>query len=301
MKNHQDNIRALPALLLTPAAVGKLKAAGDSTSFNATAEALIAHEKLRGTALADAALNAQERRLAQPILEYAQALTIDIYLHEGFLQTKDVRMKYFMDGFQLTFKIKAKVQATHIARTNHPQEIESYKTNIIGALQQNFIRASHFQRTETLKNVPHSDLYKRSFRAKHVLRVNSFIEQMFHFLNEASQLKAISNLLLQLVRIFALSFNSSLPSRDSASSQNSTYRPYSLHPARSIILDAEILQHHEQTPTQNAHSKKTPCHPDAGQPHLRRNSKPTHIAWPPAIKRDRACLFPRFSSTKEAM
>ena len=77
MKNHQDNANALPALLRTASSVNTLEtnslccaAAGIIAPFSATAEALIPHEKLRGAALADATLNAQERPLAQPVLGY---------------------------------------------------------------------------------------------------------------------------------------------------------------------------------------------------------------------------------------
>ena len=77
MKNHQDNANALPALLRTPASVYTLEtnslccaAAGIIASPSATTEALIPHEKLRGAALADATLNAQERPPAQPVVGY---------------------------------------------------------------------------------------------------------------------------------------------------------------------------------------------------------------------------------------
>jgi hypothetical protein len=73
MKNHQDNISTLPALLRTPASVDALEtssiccaAAGIIAPSGATAEALIPHEKLRGAALSDATLTAPERPLAQP-------------------------------------------------------------------------------------------------------------------------------------------------------------------------------------------------------------------------------------------
>ena len=77
MKNQQDNICALPALLCTEGGVDTLEtnslccAAADIIApLSATAEALIPHEKLRGAALADATLNAQVRPLAQPVLGY---------------------------------------------------------------------------------------------------------------------------------------------------------------------------------------------------------------------------------------
>lgn len=75
MKNHQDNTSALPALLCADSGVNTLEtnslccaAAGIIAPSSATAEALIPHEKLRGAALADATLNAQECPLAQPAL-----------------------------------------------------------------------------------------------------------------------------------------------------------------------------------------------------------------------------------------
>lgn len=80
MNSHQDNISTLPALLRTPVSVDTLEtnsfccsAAGNIASSSATAEALIPHEKLRGAALANATLNAQERPLAQPAVGYTRA------------------------------------------------------------------------------------------------------------------------------------------------------------------------------------------------------------------------------------
>jgi hypothetical protein len=49
-------------------------AAGIIAPLSATAEALIPHKKLRGAALTDATLNAQERTLAQPALGYKSPL-----------------------------------------------------------------------------------------------------------------------------------------------------------------------------------------------------------------------------------
>lgn len=86
MKNHQNNTSALPALLRTASSVNTLEtnslccaAAGNIAFYNATADALIPQEKLRGAALADATLNAQERSLAQPVVGYTRAFdTIEL-------------------------------------------------------------------------------------------------------------------------------------------------------------------------------------------------------------------------------
>lgn len=72
MKNQQDNTGAQPALLRTAGSVDTLEtnslccaAAGIIAPPNATADALIPLEKLRGAVHADATLNAQEPPLAQ--------------------------------------------------------------------------------------------------------------------------------------------------------------------------------------------------------------------------------------------
>lgn len=80
MKNQQNNTSNLSALLRTANGGDTLEtnslccvAAGIIAPSSTTAEALIPHEKLRGAALADATLNAQERPLAQPVVGYTQA------------------------------------------------------------------------------------------------------------------------------------------------------------------------------------------------------------------------------------
>lgn len=86
MKNQQNNISALSALLRTANGGDTLEtnslccaAAGIIAPLSTTAEALIPHEKLREAALADATLNAQERPLAQPVVGYTRAFaTIEL-------------------------------------------------------------------------------------------------------------------------------------------------------------------------------------------------------------------------------
>jgi len=82
MKNQQDNFPSLSALLRAADSVDTLEtnslcceAAGIIAPSSATTEALIPHEKLRGAALADATLNAQERPPAQPALGYTHTST----------------------------------------------------------------------------------------------------------------------------------------------------------------------------------------------------------------------------------
>jgi hypothetical protein len=81
MKKDLHTTQASTALLRTTNGVDTLEtnslccaAAGIIAPLSATAEALIPHEKLRGAALADATLNAQERPPAQPVVGYKHLL-----------------------------------------------------------------------------------------------------------------------------------------------------------------------------------------------------------------------------------
>ncbi|EUB74439.1 hypothetical protein PMI27_000615 [Pseudomonas sp. GM41(2012)] len=85
MKKDQHTTQASTALLRTANGVNTLEtnslccaAAGIIAPLSATAEALIPHEKLRGAALANATLNAQERPPAQPVVGYTQAQAVTI-------------------------------------------------------------------------------------------------------------------------------------------------------------------------------------------------------------------------------
>lgn len=106
MKNHQDNNSTLPALLRTASGGDTLEtnslccvAAGIIAPLSATAEALIPHEKLRGAALADATLNAQERPLAQPAVGYKAELKALMSIHGVGRQTAG---RIHAAGFRLT-------------------------------------------------------------------------------------------------------------------------------------------------------------------------------------------------------
>lgn len=79
MKNQQENTSAGAALLRITSGVDTPEtnslccaAAGIIATSSATAEALVPHGKLRGAALADAVLNAQDSPLAQPVVAYVQ-------------------------------------------------------------------------------------------------------------------------------------------------------------------------------------------------------------------------------------
>ncbi|SFB54285.1 hypothetical protein SAMN05216248_11126 [Pseudomonas simiae] len=106
MKNQQDNFPSLPALLCAADSVDTLEtnslccaAAGIIAPSSATAEALIPHEKLRGAALADATLNAQERLPAQPAVGYKAELKALMSIHGVGRQTAG---RIHAAGFRLT-------------------------------------------------------------------------------------------------------------------------------------------------------------------------------------------------------
>lgn len=77
MKQEQTNTQTQPALLRCISWVDApvnnslcCAAAGITASFQANAETLIPHEKLRGAAHTEATLIAQNRPLAQPVVGY---------------------------------------------------------------------------------------------------------------------------------------------------------------------------------------------------------------------------------------
>jgi hypothetical protein len=81
MKIDQNTTQTSTALLRNTKSVDTTEtnslcctAAGIIAPLSATAEALIPHEKLRGAALADATLFAQNRPLAQPVVGYKSPL-----------------------------------------------------------------------------------------------------------------------------------------------------------------------------------------------------------------------------------
>ena len=85
MKMDLHSTQASTALLRTANGVDTLEtnslccaAAGIIAFLSATAEALIPHKKLRGAALADATLNAQERPPAQPVVGY---IHVSVYVN----------------------------------------------------------------------------------------------------------------------------------------------------------------------------------------------------------------------------
>ncbi len=95
MTRSQDNTQVQAALLRDDSGIDTpvknslcCAAAGIIASSSATAEALTPHEKLRGAALADATLNAQERPLAQPVVGYTHASSIRNALPESKVDRK---------------------------------------------------------------------------------------------------------------------------------------------------------------------------------------------------------------------
>jgi hypothetical protein len=110
MKNHQENTSALPALLRADSGVDTLEtnslccaAAGIIAPLSATTEALIPHKKLRGAALADATLDAQECPPAQPVVGYKHASGHVEYLsgrRHGLAVPTDTQLATLVEAYQ---------------------------------------------------------------------------------------------------------------------------------------------------------------------------------------------------------
>lgn len=307
MPHAQHTAQTMTALLRNAASVNAQKtkslccaAAGITALASSTTEVRIPHEKLRGAALLGATLNAQIGPLAQPVEGYRGALGACTYLHNAVLQTDNVGRKTIIDNVQPSYKIGTMTITTHVVRPDHSKKIQDNQPSVIGAFEQNLIRAANLQRAKTLKDVPHPSFYKNYARTKGVRGFNSPGKQMLNFLDQASQLEAVRNFLLHLICFFASCLKSPLPSWNGTSGQDGAYRTNRLNPGRCIFLRIEVLQHDKERPPQRTCSQKRPSYPDTCKLHHRRNSQPLHNAWHPAIKKNGACQSFNASSMQEA-
>lgn len=307
MPHAQPTAQAMTALLRNAASVDTQKtkslccaAAGITALASSTTEARTPHEKLRGAATPGATLNAQSGPLAQPVKGYRVELGAWTYLSNTSLQTNNVGREEAIDNIQPSYKADATTVTTQVVRPDHSKKIQNNEPSVIGAFQQNLIRAANLQRAKTLKDVPHTSLCKRYARTKGVRGFGPTGKQMLNFLDEAPQLEAVSNFLLHLIRFFAPCFKSSLPSRNSTSSQDGTNRPNSLRPVSSLLLHTKSIQHNKQCPSQRSYNQKCPDNPYAGDFHFWRHAEFLHASWLPAIKKRSACPFQSLPSMKEA-
>lgn len=303
----QPTAQAMTALLRNAASVDAQKtkslccaAAGITALARNTTEVRTPHEKLRGAARPGATLNAQNGPLAQLVEGYKVELGAWIYLRNTFLQTNNVGWEEAIDNIQPFYKTDSTIETTQVVRPDHSKKIQNNEPSVIGAFQQNLVRAADLQRAKTLKDVPHTSLCKRYARAKGVRGFNSPGKQMLNFLDQASQLEAVRNFLLHLICFFASCLKSPLPSWNGTSGQDGAYRTNRLNPGRSIFLRIEVLQHDKERPPQSTCSQKRPSYPDTCKLHHRRNSQPLHNAWHPAIKKNGACQSLNASSMQEA-
>lgn len=307
MPHAQPTAQAMTALLHNAASVDAQEtkslccaAAGITALACSTTESLIPHEKLRGAATHGATLNAQSWPLAQPVEGYRVELGAWTYLSNTSLQTNNVGREEAIDNIQPSYKADATTVTTQVVRPDHSKKIQDNEPSVIGAFQQNLIRAANLQRTKTLKDVPHTSLCKRYTRTKGVREFDPTGKQMLYFLDEAPQLEAVSNFLLHLICFFTSCFKPPLPSRNNTSSQDGPNRPNRLNPGCSIFLCVEVLQYNKERPPQGTCGDERPNHPDTCKPHHRCNSQPLHNTWHPAIKKSGACQHLYASSMKEA-
>ncbi|WP_416757226.1 hypothetical protein ACMGGD_27965 [Pseudomonas sp. BNK-6] len=306
MPHAQPTAQAMTALLRNAASVDAQKtkslccaAAGITALASSTTEARTPHEKLRGAATPGATLNAQSGPLAQPVEGYRGALGACTYLHNTVLQTDNVGRKTIIDNVQPSYKIGTMTITTHVVRPDHSKKIQDNQPSVIGAFEQNLIRAANLQRAKTLEDVPHPSFYKYYARTKGVRGFNSPGKQMLNFLDQASQLEAVRNFLLHLICFFASCFKSPLPGWNGTSGQDGTYRPNRLNPSSGVLLGVKRIKQHKQRPPQHSYRHKYPNDPNTGDPHLRRHAETFHALWLPAIKKKRACPFPDVASMKE--
>lgn len=240
MKTDQNNTVALSALLRATDSVDApvinslcCAAAGITALPQATAKARIPHEKLRGAATPDATLIAQDRPLAQPVVGYECSSSFSINFRYGVLEANNVGRKIILNLAQTPFEPPPNAGATRVARADRSQKIQNNQPHIIGALEQDLVGSLRLQRTQALKDIQHPSFNKSAIPPKPIgVRLIPLGKQMLYFLNEASQLKAVSYLSLILLGFSSKPLKPSLPSRNSTRCQDRANRTNCLHPAR---------------------------------------------------------------------
>ena len=292
MKNHQDNTSALPALLRAADGVDTLEtkslccaATGIIAPLSVTAEALTPHEKLRGAALADATLNAQERPLAQPALGGKPSGTW-LVLAQKTLFYMFCLLKVLIQQLALIpIMIVKRLPIFELAGNplskcrRHLQNADDLK--IVGA------KLGHWKCIEPIymsrpSQVP--TLYKVS--------VNTRTSKVFIGLHH-NAVQALEHIHLpdrchkkQLLNpaLFLLLLQSVMPNRKRTCSDDGNNRSKSLYPASIVIThNPPILEAPNKQPKTTAQNQKAPNTPDAVSRHKRRNFRHpfSHLLYQP--------------------
>lgn len=299
MKNHQDNSITLPALLRTADRVNTLEtnslccaAAGIIAPTSATAEALIPHEKLRGAALANATLNAQERPLAQLVLGYIALLDTHSNCGRDTCPSGDSQIFFLNHGVenlsrfctlpeQLNLVIVGTKRPQLFHRTNRFRQrflqTENGRNDIIR--KRLYQRVPKYPATllQSGRTVPISRQGIPSIDGTTIQGTNCFIRST---LSQVSGTRL--SLLCSPTRTVYLPFM--LIISNHKRSNDSRYRTDRLYPGSSVLHRIKSPQNDKQSAPKRTDNEEQPNHPDAGDLHSSRSLKLHRRSWPLSIK-----------------
>ena len=286
MKNQQDNTNTLPALLRAADGVDTLEtnslccaAAGITAPISVTAEALIPQEKLRGAALADATLNAQERPLAQP------AVGCIAFLDSNPNRGGDSRSRTDSQIFLLNGGVKNsrgfctpfELFDLLVVSTKGPQPLQHtdrFRKLLLNAEN----TGDHFIRKWLSQSTPKDSTTFPQSNGTVAVRhqgvpyiVGAFTQSKNGFV--CSTLCQVSSARLGLLSRSPSTFNLPLMSiignhKCSNNRGNGTNR---LYPGRSVIHRIKCLQNDKQCPSKRTNNQEHPNHPNTGGLHSRRS------------------------------
>lgn len=288
MKNNDDNTGALSALLRTADSVDTLAtkslccaAAGIIATSNTTAEALIPHEKLRGAALADATLNAQERPLAQPVVGYTPLLMFDRQFHCSQLTSRDRdRLRVVREDSGTPHRIficsireqtgkdntLIKSPPNHQEGLNHFWKRQIHRVDPLQSHQLCFYSSDNLRFKGDITGLNVSKIVKEqaTYSCRTIRHATNKLKD--HLVTLASSSHSIAGLFVANVK-------------------GCTYRRDAskrLKPCCSILLHVERLDHYKQRPAQSTNSKEKPYHPNTCDFQTLQNFEPHKYQRPTA-------------------
>lgn len=294
MKNQQDNTGALPALLRTADSVDTPEtnslccaAAGIIAPSSDTAEVLISHEKLRGAALADATLNAQERPLAQPALEEKTLSILDDQLHIGQLASRNRnRLRIVRENsgtphsiFVRTIRKQARKNYTLFeCPPNHQKGFDHFlqwQVHGIDPLQSHqlcFNSGDNFGLKSYIAGLNISKTFEEKAAHGCCAFGHTINKLENHFVTLTASNHRIPRLLVANVKGSSYSCNTSKR----------------LQPCSSISLCIKCIENDKQRPTQSAYREKEPNHPQACDFQTLQNFEPHEYQRPIATSFSRS-------------
>lgn len=251
MKSQKKNTSTLSALLRTSWGVDTLEtnslccvAVGITAPSSATAKVLVPHEKLRGAAVTDATLDAQDRPLAQPVVGYKSSTATRRHLFTArststnILQNLAKNIKVLFHRIlvamqSLTILLPEDSVVSHSILKNSTRVTDTLK-RLQSGLKSLLADRLGYGEHQRLMNTLHATKTNSGFRK--VINVSTDCYKCFSsfFHNAFSQQNSLN--FDTKLSIPCLSLHQSLRTiGNQKRPNNGTYRPNGLNPCRSVI------------------------------------------------------------------